>query len=1235
MTRIMNIIKSQFLLVPLLLLGTCIFPAELLGDHTDLLRFRHLTLKDGLSQSTIYSLCQDQYGFIWIGTEDGLNRYDGYSFKIYRPEFGNSTSISGSAVYTIKEDSRGDLWIGTAGHGLNRYNPETDRFQRFPGEILGRESIWDFYEDDEGQIWIGTESHGLVRMNPDTQEVEHFRHDPDDPASIIDDAVLVMAADSQGRIWSGTGNGLGCFDPKSGCRVEYLPAGSTFNSSGMKIYTLWIEDHIIWIGTEEHGLVRLDTQSGKWEVFYPPTSSNEDYQIPFIYKIQRDQSGQLWVCTSDGLNIYNEYTRDFFRFEHDINDPNSISGNGLITMMEDRAGMLWFGTIASGLNTYSALRQKFQLIQNNPQHPDLLAENHVYAICETQFQELWIGTWGGLTLITRTGVKHYRHKSNDPRSLSANVVWKIVEDDDGSLWIGTNEGLNQYNYLLDDFQRMEIISTQGDTLTERIIYSITSQDGPRLWLGTDKGLLDYDPQTQRAIHYKSNSDDSTALVGNNVNNILEDRDGRIWIGTDGNGLHLMDPESGIFHHYQHQEDDPTSLAQNDVMSLFEDHWGNLWIGTYGGGLNRWDPQRDNFTSLRTRDGLPNDVVYGILEDNQNNLWLSTNHGISRFSPATSQFRNYEMNDGLQDNEFNAGAYHIGHSGRFYFGGISGLNFFYPDSIKENLFVPPVHITDLKVDHTQMGPGIKVDGRIVLDQTIHTGNLIQLNHSQNFISFEFAALCYENPARNQYTYMLSGLDETWRNVGNRNFAVYTNLPGGQYTFMVRGSNSDGIWNKEGAQIDVIIQPPFWETTWFRVSLVFFGIFIILLTINLRTEYIRHHAQELEALVNQRTAELNISNIKLQNERDLFIAGPVIVLQWFFTRDQGIQFTYASPNLIQLGILPEDLLAGKVPYADLVVQEDLARVKEQLIKFILSKEVVLEHEFRINPVNSPEVWIFALTRYFPSREGKTDEYRSFILDISEVKRMQDKLQQKQMQLVHSGRLASLGEMASGIAHELNQPLSIIRMQAELIRMQIKPVEDELPITILDMNEIIAQVDRAAVIIDHMRTFARSKDDIQESIDVETTINRSLVYFREQFRLHGIQLILDIKPFTGKINANAQRLEQVLVNFFSNARYALDKRNQSGEVDFIKKIIVRAYDDVNEKTTVIEVSDNGCGMDEEEHDRCLDPFYTTKEVGEGTGLGLSIAYNIIQEYKGQIQIISEPDMGTTMRISFPTSK
>ncbi|MCG3206470.1 MAG: Sensor histidine kinase RcsC [Anaerolineae bacterium] len=838
-----------------------LFPIGVQAQNGPTLRFETISTDAGLSQATISTMLQDRQGFMWFGTLDGLNKYDGYEFKVYKPDPDDPGSLSHNSVLSLHEDKAGALWVGTDGGGLDRFNPTTETFTHYrhnPDDphSLSNNSIWTIYEDRAGTMWLGTND-GLNKFDPATETFITYRYRPEDPLGSDEDFVRAIFEDRAGNFWLGTNAGLINFDRATGVftAFRYNPADPHSLS----------DNHIVSINEGPDGVLFIGTFGGGLNKFDPTTQSFTRYQYEpsrpgslsdnTVWVIFKDSSDTLWLGTSKGLDKFDPETETFTAFQHNPTNTFSLSHDIVYSIYEDRTGILWVGTKQGGLSKLNPTAKSFALLQQNPLDPqNSLSDNSIWSVYKDRQGILWLGTNKGLNRfdpVTQTFTV-YQHNPDDPRSLSHDVVVQLLEDRMGNFWVGTDNGLNKFDPTTETFTVYHYDQTNPHGLPSNPIGAMFEDHIGVLWVGTDNGLSKYDPATDTFTTYHADPTDPTRLNNDGIWALTEDRAGVLWIGTGDGGLNKYDRNTDTFKAYPPNPDNPTSISDGVVLSIHEDRAGTLWVGTFVGGLNKFDPATETFTAYTEANGLPNNTIYGILEDNTGQLWLSTVNGLSRFNPQTETFKNYFVIDGLQENEFNVRSYFQDDDGIMYFGGLNGLSFFDPANFADDSAPPPVVLTAFE----------KFNEPVKLDRPLNQLTDMVLSYQDYVFSFEFAALDYIDPARNQYEYKLEGFDKDWVQAGNRRFAPYSNLSGGDYVFRVRAANSNGIWNEEGVTVNITVTPPWWETWWFRGLAVLAVAGLVLGFVALRVRTIEGQRRQLAIQVAERTQELQEAKEKAE-------------------------------------------------------------------------------------------------------------------------------------------------------------------------------------------------------------------------------------------------------------------------------------------------------------------------------------------------------------------------------------
>jgi signal transduction histidine kinase/ligand-binding sensor domain-containing protein/CheY-like chemotaxis protein len=859
--------KNLFVALPLILglsFSTTAQPQKL--------KFAHLDINDGLSQNNVLCVLQDSRGFMWFGTRDGLNKYDGYQITVYRNDPQNPHTLTNNFISAIIEDPgpHGYIWVATRGGGLNRYDREKDQFTSFTSNNLPNNDpaanslssnlLTSLAEDAQGHLWIGTEDKGLNEFDPATGHFSHYSSHDNDPHSLSSDYVRAILVDSRQHIWVGTyGNGLNLLDRQHSSFTRFQHQADDPSSLGEDKICVVFEDsrHYLWIGTDGGGLDLMEASGKGFQHFRHDPHNPNSVPGDVVYTLGEDDKNKIWIGVENGgLSIYDPSTRIFHNYVHDDIDNTSLSNNSIHSAYKDNNGNMWVGTFAGGMNILNKDGNRF-IHYKHTQDPNSLSNNNVLCIVPDTRDQLWIGTdGGGLNLFDpRTKkFKHFRHEEDNRNSLCGDYVLCVCEDRKGRIWIGTwATGITVYDPANNSYRHFRHDPADPTSLSSNNAYAILQDKDNDIWIGTYGGGLDlYHPGDGTFSHYACDDVNPASVNNKKIHAIFEDRQGGIWLGTDGGGLNFFDKKTRTFTRYRH-EDDRNSLSDNRVGEIYENAEGNLWIGTMT-GLNYFDRKQNRFYNYTTSDGLPNNVIFGIIPDAKGNLWISTNKGVSFFNSREKTFKNFGISDGLQSYEFKEHAYCRSRSGALYFGGVNGFNEFYPDSIKDHPSEPPLLITGFQVFNKDLLIARNDKDPSPLKRSITETREITLPYYNSVISLEFASLNYSSPEKRQYAYMLKGFDQGWNYVGSKRIATYTNLDPGEYTFAVRGLDYEGKWSPRMATLKLTITPPFWLTWWFRLgtALVLAGACITLY--RLRINQMKAQKRQLERVVKERTEQL---------------------------------------------------------------------------------------------------------------------------------------------------------------------------------------------------------------------------------------------------------------------------------------------------------------------------------------------------------------------------------------------
>ncbi|HPE76336.1 MAG TPA: two-component regulator propeller domain-containing protein [Draconibacterium sp.] len=817
---------------------TCLFLISFSGYSQDL-NFKHININNGLSQNAVFAILKDSKGFMWFGTKDGLNKFDGYNFVIYQHNPFDSTTLSANYITSLYEDKRGLIWVGTYDGGVNAFDRKFETFYRVDlrKDSVSLRNVYEIKtiaEDLEGNIWVGTSGDGLFRIKTNVDNdhfvfsTQRFYNDPENKNSIGNNQVLSISSDKKGFLWLGTSNGLNRMDLKTNTFTQYNintknPAADEVSTSYSINSVFETKNGTLWVGTLG-GLVKFNRTDGSY-IYYPHKYDLFRYGWGNITAIDEDSKGNLWIATPGELMNFNTQKETYSSFVHDPFDPKTISFNSVSTVYIDNTDMLWVGTTGMGIDYYDPSANRFKIFSFTPDKKSRTGSFSVRSILEDNSGDVWIGAEVLYKWERKTDkIISFEKSSNEPTAFGNTIIFSMIQCYNGDIWAATTEGLFRYNPKSGEQKLYIFKADQKNGLPQQEVYTVFQDLDSVIWIATEKylcKLTDSEKGTFHSISYHSASTfyEQVRPV------IFQDANREMWLGTKY-GLLLFNPVNETFKLFENHPDQPNSINNNLIKSIcadpiYPDRY--LWIGT-NGGLNRYDRETNSFFYYTEENGLPNNVIYGILPDEQNNLWLSTNKGLSRFNLQSGEFRNFDVNDGLQSNEFNTGAFFKSRQGEIFFGGIKGLNYFFPDQITENKNMPPVVLTKIKLAEESLSVKRNPD---LLEKSVGETQKITLSHKEDIVTFEFAALEYSAPEKNQYEYMLENFNDKWINTGGLRSVTYTHLPPGDYIFRVKASNNDGVWNSEGLALEVVVTPP-WYRTW--LALIIFGLgftFVILL------------------------------------------------------------------------------------------------------------------------------------------------------------------------------------------------------------------------------------------------------------------------------------------------------------------------------------------------------------------------------------------------------------------------
>lgn len=833
-------------------------------------RFQKLTIEDGLSQEVVNSIYQDQKGYLWFGTQEGLNRYDGYHFENFNQEFANHDALPDDWVSDIQEDANGNLWIATDGGGLAMFNELDHVFVSYRNNVdnpqsLNSDTVRVLFLDSRNDFWVGTDN-GLDKFQAENDLFETVNIAPT-PSSELPSPLKVRAVveDKSGLLWVGTdGSGLYSFDSQTGNVSHYYTAQNNSLIPSNRIDSLLVDsDNRLWVGTYDSGLAIIDSSRTNASFYTVNTNKPDSLSHNQVRDIFEDSNNAIWLATDNGLDRWLEDSQTFAHYRYSPENPFSLSNNKVNTLFQDKGNVLWVGTF-SGISKWNMATAAFGHIFKQSENDKSLLDNGVNAFEQSKDGTLWVGTYGGLNAFhQRTGdITYYnRGETSDlDTHLNEDRVMSLYSDGSGNLWIGTRAaGLSKLDIATGRFEHFTTQSSEASKISSDMVTTITANSDGNLLIGTWEGGLNVlNPTTREFTHYQNEPDNKQSLSSDKVLAIYITQDDKIWVGTWGGGITILNSDLSTYKVVR-MDFVPGSLSEDSIWTILEDSSHNIWIGTQGGGIsllraeNR-ELENFRFERIGRNQGLPSTVVYGLMEASDGAIWASTNRGISKINPQDLSILNYDASVGLQGNEFSSGAYFKDREGYMYFGGSNGFTLFKPEDITANSHVPPVVITEYATLNKRSPLSDRLD---VIDE-------LEIRHQDYLVSFSFAALDFAEPTKNQYTYKLEGFDREWLYTDEIRKATYTNLPAGHYVFKVKASNNDGVWNEDGASVRVKVLSPMWQTWWANTIYVLAALLLLtmlLLAYRNKLQRARYYHQELENEVGKRTKELTDLNEQL--------------------------------------------------------------------------------------------------------------------------------------------------------------------------------------------------------------------------------------------------------------------------------------------------------------------------------------------------------------------------------------
>ncbi|MGZ3776309.1 MAG: two-component regulator propeller domain-containing protein [Mucilaginibacter sp.] len=1160
------------------------------------LKFDHFTVKDGLPERSMLFLKQDNLGYIWVGTQNGLLRYDGYKPKVYRFGLESDPLYANCSVRTMLLDDKKNLWVSTTGNGLFKYDRSKDHFiqYKYPQE-KGKRVVYDDYlesTDNNGNLWdisynfFDTNSEA-IKFNPQNGAFESFSDSHKGNRHLAAKNVFKILRQSNGTLWLGSSNGLFVYDTQNNrFRQRILRKGQATQDSIFSIYEAPSEKRILWLiavdpVSKKASIIRYDTRTETAEYYNHETDRHLTKGNDSAFVVLEDKKKRLWFGTATGLTYFDRASKSFtsFRSADTIKDD---AKDLIRDIAEDRNGSLWL-TTGKGLLNFNTSTHQFQRYINDIDDPTSLSSNHIRQLLIDRSGELWAGINGmGLdkvnTLTTAFSIQV--HKNNQPDSYPGGYPGQFINMDNKNILFASKQGVYRWTPGTSKFTQIYKAGKQD------IIAGAVGLDNKGLvYFGTRTGLNIYDPATKKLQHYSSSATDSTSISSNEITYIRQDRLGAIWIGTQNNGVCSFDPLTHKFKRYPFILNDASldahgKLDDNGAVSILEDRSGALWFGTNLGGLNLFDRKTGKFKSylkdgnqtvfsiteifedregrfwvgtylnglylfdrktghfirhFNEDNGLIFNTVIGIRQDSKGSIWVSTERGLSRLDPNTMSLVNFPAETIFPGTSVFPHDFVLANN-LMVVGVTNGLATFNPNDLAGNPIPPTVHIE--KIGYSD--PGAALDHATFL--YTFGSHQLELPYNQNRVTFNYIALHFTDPSQNKYAYRLEGYDTRWVQAGTQRSVTYTNLSPGTYTFRVKASNSDGVLNNQGDSFVIVIHPPWWQTWWVWTLYIVLFVLAIYAFVGYRSRKLVLEKKELEEGIAQRTIELSEANKELSEQRE-----------------------------------------------EIITQRD--RLSETV----------------------------------------------------------DDLKKTQTQLIQAEKMASLGELTAGIAHEIQNPLNFVNNFSEVSAELMDELNGELDNG--DINEaksIASDVkqnlekirhhgQRADFIVKGMLQHSRTGTGERQLSDInllaEEFLKLSYQGLRSKDKSFNAEIVTNFDKGLPKVNAVQQDIGRVLLNLFNNAFYAVNEKAKIAGNDYKPRVDVATAHDGN--TISIMVRDNGTGIPDKIKDKILQPFFTTKPTGEGTGLGLSLSYDmVVKGHGGSIDIDSKENQYTLFTVKLPAT-
>lgn len=1141
-------------------------------------QFDRYSSQEGLSNLVVYDILQDETGYIWLGTGNGISRFDGYEFKNYINIKNDPDSIGPGPAADLFIDHKGRLWIAVFSSGLYLYNSDRDNFKHYkhiPDDInsISSNVPVSIGEDSKGFIWVSTVDNGLNRLNPQTGEFIRFFNDPNNQESLLSNKLSGIVVDNEDIIWISTFDG------------EIITYDINENNFNYKINLKKESPHLtigsegdIWFPTAGNGLFQYKRGTGEFIQYKNRIGDEKSLSLDVTIKVIEDNDGDIWVSTwGAGICRLNRVNNEFQRYKHNGTDSRSLSSNETWGIFEDKTGVIWVGTYGAGLNRYDKKDERFKIYCNRMDSSNSLSNNNVKTILEDSSGNLWIGTLGGgLNRYNRELEENviFRKKTKSENNIDTDFIYGIIEDQNNRIWVASDSSLLMYNRDENRFTKY---------LEGKHIRSIFQDSLGNLWIGTHyKGVYRYNSKGE-FIHYDINDQFLSVFY--------EDKNKTLWLGGATSLYQYKSTEDKFIKHFS--EFKLKKLEGLLITDITEDNSGNLWVAT-STQLVQYNLKLGNYRIFTKKDGLMDDSIASLEVDSDGNIWIGSSLGVSKYDITSETIHNYDIG------AVNRNSGYSSDDGKIYFGGFNGLISFYPQNIKDNEMKPNVVITSFKIFNKEQ----------FIDLNNTNDNLIKIDYRDNFFSFEFAALDYSNPDKNQYKYKLEGFDENWISVSEkRRYASYTNLDGGRYKFNVIASNNDGVWNEIPTEVELYIIPLFRDTILFKI--------LLLLILIAFTILVLFYIKKLkESLKKQKSSEKELLNLKIYLN-EILDAMPSTIIG--IDEERKIRLWNRTAKQYT-NIKPEKVINNYFKDINHDITKHIS--EEEICQCLENNKLIVKSDIKINVENYIDITLFPLN---------TKDIKHMILQIVNVTKkhmLSEKLQQ-------SSKMDALGQLAGGLAHDFNNILSGIINATYLLN------EDNTAINIKGKKyvDLIRKASlNAGDLASKLLTFSRKSDHKISDVNIHTILGEALEIL-ERTLDKNVNLVVEKNSKKPILLGNHSDLQNIIINLCINSSHAMpnggDIRIFTKDVELNTTFCDNSEFDINPGSYCeIIISDSGEGIASDKLKKIFEPFYTTKEKGKGTGLGLSIVYGTIKGLNGAIKVNSEVGFGTTFYIYLPIS-